>query len=104
MSKSITTKAEELIQHLVEPLEDENKRLSIQGRRLLTEREVLKRRVIELTVHLGNMLDEIVTTRRNDYTGDLHCDICDCNVSRNKPHTSDCNIGKAHATFDKEFK
>lgn len=53
----------------------------------------------ELRLHLGNMLDETITTRRGDWPRLLHCVECGLGKSR---HKLDCKIGLAGDYLDKD--
>ncbi len=56
--------------------------------------------VAEYRVQLGNMLDEMITTRRGDYPCDLFCMLCSANVTKSEPHHRSCIIGRAISFYD----
>lgn len=79
------------------------------GKTLLTLKDCLDARVAlalpdpqpdaQLREALGLMLDEMVWTRRARGTDLLNCAWCDCDVSGQQPHSSECPVGKADAIY-----
>lgn len=68
-----------------------------QLRAQLTEAGKDKERLI---FHLGNMLDEVLTTKRGEWPRHLYCIECGCNVSKSEQHKQNCKVGAANNEYD----